>query len=265
MDGQRAGQGILIAVLVVVGLVTAHLAVDRFGAPVRQTLTEGVQSLGGSSTALTLEARYTFESSIPTTVYDRSSTSRNLELRGPQRVNVTYPGTNGTDGTGLDFAAGDSAYVAPSGMISEDVTVSFWFRPGNWSGDEWEGNLMWQLAEDSVNFRIVGGKPGSSLVFQRIGANDTAVNMYSQYRDWDMDEWYHIMVQQYDDQWELYIDGELDRQKESDIEVAMSSTGFELGSSEGRFDGVLDDVRIYSGVPLTPEQVGTVMERDLIT
>lgn len=256
---------VLIAVIVVVGLVTTHLAVDRFGAPVSQTITEGVQSLGGAPPALTLEARYIFDARDPTTVYDRSGTSRHLELRGPQRVNVTHPGTNGTDGAGLDFSSGDSAYVEPSGMISEDVAVAFWFSPGNWSGDEWEGNLMWQLAEDSVNFRIVGGKPGAPLVFQRIGSNGTSVNLYSRYQAWEMDEWYHITVQQYDDQWEMFIDGRLDSQQETAIDVTMSSTGFELGSSEGRFDGVLDDVRVYSGTPLTPEQIGAVRAGDRIT
>lgn len=265
MDGQRAGRLVLLGVLVLLGTVTAHLAVDQFGGPVVGALAEGAQDIGIAPPApLTLEAWYTFDSSDPTAVYDRTNRSRDLELRGPQRVNASRPGVEGQE-TVLSFAAGDSAYEAPSGMISEDVAISFWFRPGNWSGDEWDGNVMWQLAEDAVNFRIVGGKPDTSLVFQRIGTNGTSINLYSRYRGWRTDEWYHIVVQQYDDRWELYIDGELDAQKVTPMDPAMSSTGFELGSANGRFDGMLDDVRVYSGAPLTPEQIAALRDGERIT
>jgi len=266
MDGQQAGRVTLLAVLVLLGAVTAHLAVDRFGGPVSQALSAGVERIGVTGDGpLTLEAWYTFESLAPATVYDRSNSSRDLEIRGAQRINVTHPGSTGQTEPGMRFIAGDSAFVGPSGMISEDVAVSFWYRPGNWSGDAWTGNIMWQLAEDAVNFRLVGGKPGTPIIFQRMDTNGSTIDLKSEKQDWEQERWYHIVAQQYDDRWELYVDGQLVGEKQAAIDVAMSSTGFELGSSDGSLEGVLDDVRVYSGAPLTQDQVRSVMSGERVT
>ena len=199
-----------------------------------------------------LVAWYTFSSNGAGTIDDASGNGRS----GTCSPGGTCPAFVMSDGRppGCYDFAGDGNYIELQNESAFDFTtrfsVSLWMSSSNpqnaWAQLIGKGDSAWaierQMATNRVSFTTFAPSPdnmvGSTNVFDG--------------------QWHHLAVVYDGTQKILYVDGQVDAQKAYSATVNTNNVSVRLGYnseySSGQYDGLLDDVRIFSR-PLSSSEV----------
>ncbi|MCH7920070.1 MAG: hypothetical protein IIC50_19035 [Planctomycetes bacterium] len=195
------------------------------------------------------------------------------EISGTSAADATGNGHTGTlnnmsgsewttgqvDGA-LEFDGSDD-YVSVSSVAVPTTAFSFalWFKPdSNWSSGsgeqrfvDWTGSSpsrpYWTFSEDG------DGKIGLHVKIDGTSYDD----IKTQTTSWTSGTWYHLAVTWNGTDFKVYVNGTQEGPDVTHSGSHMSNTGLHIGqnaSSSDRFDGQLDDLRIYS-YALSPSEV----------
>jgi len=145
--------------------------------------------------------------------------------------------------------------------FSGDFAVSFWEKaPASAKSTRMHALSLGSSSYDNLDFDFNGGV-GLWVFWNGGGGNAIKAGEVGEYTD---DSWHHVLLQRSGVQVQLYIDGMLKGTTEyskpigsqSLMRIGRSSAGSDLSWSWGPYwwNGVVDDVRIYSGA-LAKEQI----------
>lgn len=168
--------------------------------------------------------------------------------------NGTINGATWTDDTpskkgyALSFDGdGDYVEVGDVNLLSgaTQFTIMYWVKPGRDLQEEpisWYGGVG-ELTEYSLGWQ--GWTDGVTVDFYDTSGTRHFTDTWDQYLL--KDQWYHI-VGVYDGAYlKVYINGELIRQEyEGSFTVRTSTNTLRIGYCQGYWNGIIDDVRIYS-------------------
>lgn len=173
----------------------------------------------------------------------------------------THMWAAGKRGPALYFDETDSLTVTnPQSLKLPTLSVSYWFKPGNWTGASWQGTHIRKYGTGASRpYWTYGARPGSPLTFEMRGDDGIYHYLTSIKTNWDINQFYHIIVEydNYGGLWKIYVDGELDNSKTEQISPSETDGNFFVGS--GFFDGVIDELRIYNRI-LSEEEVQTIFQ-----
>ncbi len=152
--------------------------------------------------------------------------------------------TAGKRGNALDFN-GSSSYVSiPTISIPSDITVSAWVYSDNFNQNGFvvgknPVNAQWELFFEGVQFRWRGGSPTSNTISCNNPSNGN---------------WHHLVGIQSGTSAALYLDG-AQCISGSITAIGNGSDTIDIGRFNGGyyFNGLIDDVRIYSRAFLASE------------
>jgi hypothetical protein len=134
-------------------------------------------------------------------------------------------------------------------LALETLTIEYWFKPSNWTGDAWQGTHLFKSGTgNSRPYWIYGARPGEKLTFVRIGDDGVYHALQSNKTNWDVNTFYHI-VAQYDNsngEWKIYVNGTLDNSQT--LQITPSTTEGYLYIGLWTFDGVIDELKIYNTI-----------------
>jgi hypothetical protein len=159
--------------------------------------------------------------------------------------------------SGLFPGSGDYLSVpdhADFDILSEtNFTVDLWARPGTWSGSARYLVTQWEAASDFWSLRYVGAT-GLQFVLHTSSSETLAVT------DSDVPatgEWIHIAVCKVSDEYGIYINGE---QKAYVSDASTDTFAGSLyigadGAGNNAFEGLMDEIRIHHGNPLSAAPV----------
>ena len=167
----------------------------------------------------------------------------------------------GKSGAALYFDETDSLTATnPQELKLSTFSLSYWFKPGNWTGSSWQGTHIRKYGTGAGRpYWTYGAKPGSVLVFEMRGDDGIYHALTGIKNDWDMNQFYHI-VAEYDNSgglWKIYVDGELDNSKTEQISPSITDGNFFVGS--GFFDGFIDELRVYDRI-LSEEEIQAIFQ-----
>jgi hypothetical protein len=174
----------------------------------------------------------------------------------------------GYDGYALEFdGSGDflDCGADPSFEISDAVSITAWIKVavqgadhkvgGNQDGAN--GGYKMSVYNDMIEFEI--RTSSNSAVLNRSVVGGTVL---------EVDVWYHVagVYSLADGYIRTYVNGELDRQLLTTEELGASAGAFMIGcepfsSGQYNFNGVMDDVRLYSNA-LTQDEIKETMRTD---
>ena len=202
-----------------------------------------------------LRAGYNFNDGAGTSVSDASGNA----LTGAIAGGATWT-TPGRFGGALTFdGIDDHVTVGPSPLLNLTTgTVEAWVRLdtlGRWHGVVAKGNAN---SDPSHNYAIE--ITDGNLVTCVIG-NGTSSNGVTSTTQIAAQQFYHLACTWDGSQLRLYINGALNRSVGQTIAPAANSSPVFIGQYGGhvdRFDGVIDEVRIYD-VALTQAQIQSDM------
>jgi hypothetical protein len=159
----------------------------------------------------------------------------------------------------LDFGAGGAYVVVPDDAaldLADAVTVMSWFN----LNEAIAGQRRMMSKNNSIFVIFDFGNP-LSLDFLTKPNNDFAESTTT---DWAIGEWYHFAGTYDGDALRIYINGELEGEKNgvppidtSDLELWIGADDWQPGITT--FPGIIDDVRIYSKA-LTQGEIKEAMQ-----
>jgi len=144
-------------------------------------------------------------------------------------------------------AVGDLVVVADSPSLRlSTVAMSVWFKPGNWMGLAYHGDLIYKNGVFPARpYRIYGGRPGERITFERWRDDGSSHLMTSIFTAWDITKWYHVVAQQDGvDYWEMYVNGVLDNTKVEAVIPSLTVGPLKIGAS--KFNNTIALPRIYN-------------------
>lgn len=151
----------------------------------------------------------------------------------------------GYTGQGLDLTPGTGAYTDQTeGLAAHDISVAFWFRPGSWDGDIWDGDLLRIDADHGEPLSLYGGQDGREFVLVRYSSSDRFLSLETGPQEIS-DGWHHLAAVQHDASWVIYLDGRKIGSQAAIVVPPRNSTGLTVGRSS--FNGSIDELRIYRG------------------
>jgi prepilin-type N-terminal cleavage/methylation domain-containing protein len=225
----------LLVVIAIIGLLSAVAIVSMNGSRDKARIAAGQsfeqslhQKLGDR-----LEAEWLFDNSSGTVTNDTSGNNHTGTVTAPSWV-------SGVNGNALSFSG--STWVEVGTIdVSSSITVSAWVKPSvaTQSGfivSKLPVNATWELFfEGPLKWR--GGSTAE------ITCPEPSINV-----------WHHIAATQYGTQAALYIDGQ--RCASGTVAAIANGTGnVEIGTfgpGAYRFNGSMDQVRVYGGSILEP-------------
>ncbi|MCL5280584.1 MAG: hypothetical protein M1376_11820 [Planctomycetes bacterium] len=174
-------------------------------------------------------------------VRDSSGNGLHVKLVGnPRRV-------EGRLGPALDFAGTEASIectYSPALDITDQIAICCWIRPGTYS-ESWKtflerGGDSWRLvlaARGTVNFEFYTAPSTKTVIWGNMSIGRGS--------------WHHIAAVYDGMRAYLYVDGKLDTSKWAPGHLAKNTEGIHIAPrteepGTGRWDGGMDDVRIYS-------------------
>lgn len=184
------------------------------------------------------------DESAGTVAYDNSTFGNNGNLQSMSGTEWTVGKVEG----GLEFD-GSSDYIEVSNSTSlqftNAITIAAWIK-----GDSWGS---------ASDVDVIARKGGSTPVNYQLCINDGEVSLHLDDTDGgggyrsdttlNTDEWYHVAATWDGSEVRIYVNGVLDNTPESHTSSLGSDTrSLYIGGRVGqdRFDGLLDDVRLYN-------------------
>jgi hypothetical protein len=210
----------------------AHGVVDDARIYNRALDAEEVRALYG------LMAHWKFNEGSGTAIADSSGNSRHAAFGTGSPAWIS----SGPYGNALEFSGSNDAVTNASFPPPNEGTVTFWFRNDGLSGIQrlfglggnWEGRL----------------EP-DGLIYFDLGASGTDSGFYTTQPLTSNGSWHHVaaVYDTDDESYQVYFDGQLQKSGTGAVNLAPQSAALlsfatRTGSVE-RFDGALDDFRIY--------------------
>lgn len=216
--------------------------------------------LGGGTTAGTSSvAFWRFDEGQGGTIYDDSSNNNDGTIP-TSTISHWATSTLAKYGKTIDFD-GTNDYVqisdSTSTSITGDLTISAWIRPdvvskeqiilGKWDETTANNDRSYRLYLDASNKLNFSVSTDGSAIVSHTGSNTS----------FSAGTWYHIeAIYDASSTMDVYVNGELDvTQKSSSVPVSIDDNVSNLyigakentaGSIDTKFDGAIDDVRIYN-------------------
>jgi len=230
----------------------AGLLLDRAGSNRVQGLSVDMGAYEFSDGALSdgLVLHYTFASDDGSVVLDQSGNSHTATVFG-----ATYD-IRGKPGGSYDFnGAGDYLQTpdAPDLRITGDVTVAAWIRPESFAinGVSPYGNHNLIIGK---NVSTVPSEYDMTICESRIlftRGNNASYDFIQGVTVLESNRWYHVVGVAEGSMARVYIDGQLDGTGTLSVAAAAHSDPIRIGrkgsGGDGLyFDGLIDDVRVYS-------------------
>ncbi|MEM6468653.1 MAG: LamG-like jellyroll fold domain-containing protein, partial [Planctomycetota bacterium] len=191
-----------------------------------------------------LVAHYEFEENGGSTIEDSTINDND----GSTVNSPVWSGDSAVGGFSMDFSqdSGSNAYVSVSDDasidISADFSVAFWYN----SSDSSSG-IRQLIGQYSVGDGFFIAK-NSSNALQFVVDGDSSIVAHSYAGGWMADgNWHHVVATRSGDDFQLYVNGV--GNTASTQTVGTVSTGEPLligGTDSSDFEGLLDEVRIYS-------------------
>ncbi|MFK7935963.1 MAG: LamG-like jellyroll fold domain-containing protein [Saprospiraceae bacterium] len=148
--------------------------------------------------------------------------------------------------------------------IGEQFTIEAWINASAWRPESWQGSIVTKDEHPGTGFAFRAGKNGT-LSFV-MGADNNWNEIASQ-PQMNIGQWHHVAAVVDGDQMRLFIDGEQAAAGSHSGTPTHNLRPVFIGESvgfEGRlFDGVIDDLRIWS-IARTPAQLVEFSEQNLI-
>jgi len=207
-----------------------------------------------------LAGYWRFDDGSGAVAFDSSSNGNDGTFNGdPQWVDGRFAGALEFDGSGDFIDCGNDSSL----MISGAVTMTAWIElgaqgidhkiGGNQDGAN-GGYKMSMYNTDRIEFEI--RTPGNAAVLNRNVAGGTTL---------DVGVWYHVagVYSQEDGYIRTYVNGVLDRELATTDELGASPGNFYIGcepynTGAYHFNGVMDDLRLYSRALREPEILGVM-------
>lgn len=176
------------------------------------------------------------------TVSDRSGSSNSGSLvNGP-----TW--TSGRYGQGLDFdGTDDYVEISDAGSldITEQITITAWVKPDN-CGER--GTIL--TKNTAYYMQVNSDCTVATYTYYESGGSRTSSSYTYSNTALPTNEWSHIaFVEEPDGTRNIYINGELDKTASMEASIWDSTNPVRIGaqgSSTRRFDGTIDEVRLYN-------------------
>ena len=211
------------------------------------------QTLENRVTESSLLSYWNLDENSGTTAFD-SIGSKDGEIYGASWA-------DGVNGSGLAFDGNDD-YVGISNYpnLQTDFTIEAWIKTND---NEEEGQRIFADDENNTNgYALSLGDPGTGAIRFYSRGMDT-ISLDSSLGIIENNNWYHVVAvadisnnSRY-----IYVDGNLAASDNSDtgfwgIDTGQASIGGEtnLGESHNRFNGIIDEVRIFDKV-LTRKEI----------
>ena len=201
-----------------------------------------------------LRAAYAFDEGSGTSVSDASDNGLTGAISGAAWT------SSGKFGAGLSFDGSDDRVTVSSSPLLNLTTgtLEAWVRVdtlGRWHGVLAKGNVN---SEPSHNYAIE--IESGNIVNCAIG-NGSSSNVVKSTTQVAAQQFYHVACTWDGSQLRLYINGALNRSVSQTVTPAANSSPLYIGQFGGnvdRFDGIIDEVRIYN-VALSQSQIQTDM------
>jgi len=160
-------------------------------------------------------------------------------------------------GKGLSFDGNDYVSTVSNAGFSGtgSRTVSLWFNPGTKQGAQ----ILFQTGTNGFGNKFIIGYDwvvNEGIYFDTYGQNDTNGKVNSITRG----SWNHVVIVfTYGVSSSIYINGVLDATDNKTTLTNISATTITIGGTDGYFNGLIDDVRIYNRA-LTAGEVRELFE-----
>jgi hypothetical protein len=196
-----------------------------------------------------------FEEGSGKTTQDLSGNENHGEILG----GVNW--INGRIGNALEFDGKDGYVEVPdddSLDFTEAITVEFWVKPNaDWAGGNWHGLVL----KGNMGPEALGAFAPNFFLFQthpQDGANqiEWVYSHASNDNDFlpsqsalNVGTWYHIagVIDTADGKWAIYIDGELDSEKDIPNEpLQPDDKKLWIANGWAFFNGAIDEVAVYN-------------------
>ncbi len=241
----------LLVVIAIIGLLSSIVLVNMKGTRDKARIAKGLEFSQSVNHALGAYAVgiWRFDEGIDTIAYDSSGYGNNGTING-----ASY--TTGILGTALSFN-GVNDYVNAGNDASldavEEITISLWVKwVGNAGGAAYAQvvtrppNLrLWVYDTRQILWTVDGATGGSHYL---ISTNDTAGKVTNS-------GWTHV-VATFDtsDTLKIYLNGVLNNSTAGPTQITgISGVNLRIGAYYGSFNGLIDDVRIYTQALSTSE------------
>jgi prepilin-type N-terminal cleavage/methylation domain-containing protein len=154
----------------------------------------------------------------------------------------------------LSFDGIDDYVNVGSGInlkLSSGGTIEAWFKMDSWNGDSWSNVIVGKGGSGWPNHHYILFKESGTqhmLLSVSDGTNSLATGG-PKTPTLDLNTWYHIIATWNDNQKCIYLDGDLKQCVASGIMPIDSAAPVSIGrtgSNSYYFDGVIDEVRLYS-------------------
>ncbi|RKY04060.1 MAG: hypothetical protein DRP56_10575, partial [Planctomycetota bacterium] len=167
--------------------------------------------------------------------------------------------TVGKTGGGLRFDGTTNYVIAGSNTLGDDFTITAWIKRDNASSDRVIFSQYDGSTTGSFMFYVANGKltayQDSGSYFYEVGT--TTLNV---------DQWYHVAFVKAGTSGVTYLDGNFEFSNTDGVGVdnamiAMANIANVIGATAtggAKFDGVMDDVRIYKGA-LSEAEIGEII------
>jgi hypothetical protein len=164
---------------------------------------------------------------------------------------------NGKFGNGFEFDGFDDAIKYSDFFLSEDFSISLWSN----SDILKKGSLISKDEGYSLSFSETGFLVGR--VYDSGGESSLFGDLVFQPEEWNHITFVYDFVEERRSIMKLYVNGELDAIRTNAGSYSISSGEFSIGSSsEGNFDGVLDEILVFDRV-LLDEEISAIYTNDL--
>jgi hypothetical protein len=173
--------------------------------------------------------------------------------------------TGGKFGNGMAFDGTNDTVAIPDSNLwtfveADDVTISAWI------------NLAWATPDSYAN--IWGDEAGPCLQLQKVSANvyqllwssnglSPGATIRSPNITINFNSWYHVsVVRRSDREVKLYLNGNVVKVVPKSSESTTNPDNVQIGNDTAgeKFPGMIDDVRVYKGNALQPDQVKQLSE-----
>ncbi len=168
-------------------------------------------------------------------------------------------GVPGTGGTALSFN-GSSDYVNngnDDSLSTSNFTVSLWVFPRAWNKDTSQSFLITKGHFPGYNYRINTNSDGTFEVVSYISGNYRARRTTDTF---SLDKWYNVVGTYDSNNLKIFVNGVDYGSTPESGEAFINDKNFLIGTYTGSsyfYDGLIDDVRIYSRA-LTASEIQTL-------